>query len=139
MLSKLWCINEDLAKGAIDQNTQLCRHGSDNIMSLQFSTNDRIMRYRRIPSTFFTDTMFAQPGAKSTRGNSCCQVFVSDRSFVALYPMKSQTQFQDALHWFCKQVGVPQTLVVDGHKSQTSNQVKRFCDQIGTTLRILET
>ena len=75
----------------------------------------------------------------STRGNSCCQVFVSDRSFVALYPMKSQTQFQDALHWFCKQVGVPQTLVVDSHKSQTSNQVKRFCDQIGTVLRILET
>ena len=121
MLSKLWLIKEDLAKGAIDQNKQLCRHGSDNIMSRQFSTNDRMLRYRQITSTFFTDTMFAQPGAKSTRGNSCYQVFVSDKGFVALYPMKPQTQFQDALHWFCKQVGVPRTLVVDGHKSQTSN------------------
>ena len=139
MLSKLWLIDEDLAKGAIDQNTQLCRHSSDNIMSRQFSTNDRMLRYRRITSTFYTDTMFAQPGAKSTRGNSCCQVFVSDKGFVALYPMRSQTQFQDALHWLCKQVGVPRTLVVDGHKSQTSNKVKRFCDQLGTVLKILET
>ena len=83
--------------------------------------------------------MFAQPSAKSTRGNSCCQVFVSDKGFVALYPMKSQSEFQDALHWFCKQVGVPQALVVDGHKSQTSKPVKRFCDQVGCVLRILET
>ena len=79
LLSKLWNINTDLAKGALDQNTQLCRHGSDNIMSRQFSTNDRMLRYRRIQSTFFTDTIFAQPKAKSTRGNSCCQVFVSDK------------------------------------------------------------
>ena len=53
--------------------------------------------------------------------------------------MKSQTEFQDTLHWFCKQVGVPVTLVVDGHKSQTSNSVKRFFDQVGLTLKTLET
>ena len=138
-LSKLWCISEDLTKGAVDQNTQLCRHVSDNIMPRQFSTNDRMLRYRRINSTFFSDTMFAQPGAKSTRVNSCCQVFVSDKGFVALYPMKSQIEFLDALHWFCKQVGVPTTLVVDSHKSEKSNSVKQFCDQVGKTLRILET
>ena len=46
MLSKLWLIKEDLAKGAIDQNKQLCRHGSDNIMSRHFSTNDRMLRHR---------------------------------------------------------------------------------------------
>ena len=108
-------------------------------MSRQFSTYDCILWYGRITSTFFADTMFAQPGVKSTRGNSCCQVFVSDKGFVALYPMKSQTEFQDALHWFYKQVGVPTTLVVDGHKSQTSTPVKHFCDQVEMTLRVLET
>ena len=45
LLSKLWHINTDLAKGALDQNTQPCRHNSDNIMSRQFSTNDRLLRY----------------------------------------------------------------------------------------------
>ena len=137
-LSKLWLITEKLADGAIDQNTQMCRHSADNIMSRQFSTNDRMLRYRRIQSAFFSDTMFATPKAKSTRGHSCCQVFVSDKGFVAVYPMKSQEEFQTALHWFCKQIGVPISLIVDAHKAQTSNKVKRFCDQVGTTLRILE-
>ena len=137
-LSKLWLITEKLAEGAIDQSTQLCKHNADNIMSRQFSTNDRMLRYRRIQSAFFSDTMFATPKAQSTRGNSCCQVFVSDKGFVAVYPMKSQEEFQTALHWFCKQIGVPVSLIVDAHKAQTSSKVKRFCDQVGTTLRILE-
>jgi hypothetical protein len=63
---------------------------------------------------------------------------VSDKGFVAVYPMKNQEEFQTALHWFCKQIGVPASLICDGHSAQTSRNVKRFCDQIGTTLRILE-
>ena len=118
-----WLITEELADGAIDHNTQMCRHSADNIMSRQFSTNDRMLRYRRIQSAFFSDTMFATPKAKSTRGHSCCQVFVSDKGFVAVYPMKSQEEFQTALHWFCKQIGVPISLIVDAHKAQTSNKV----------------
>ena len=97
-LSKLWLISEPLAQGAIDQNTQLCRHYADNTLSRQFSTNDRMLRYRRIQSVFFTDTMFATSKAKSTRGNTCFQVFVSDKGFVAVYPMKSQSDFETALH-----------------------------------------
>ena len=82
--------------------------------------------------------MFATPKAKSSCQNTCCQVFVSDKGFIAVYPMKTQEEFQMALHWFCKQVGVPMSLIVDAQKAQTLSKVKRFCDQIGTTLRILE-
>ena len=96
-----------------------------------------MLRYRRLQSVFFTDTLFALKH-KSTRGNVCCQVFASDKGYVAVYPMKSQKEFPMALHWFCKQVGVPDSLVVDGHRSLQSGQVRRFCDQVGTTLRILE-
>ena len=52
--------------------------------------------------------------------------------------MKSQSEFQTALHWFFKQIGVPTSLIVDGHKAQNSNEVRRFCNQVGTTLKILE-
>ena len=31
-LSKLWLINDELAQGALDQNTQLARHSSENIL-----------------------------------------------------------------------------------------------------------
>ena len=137
-LSKLWMISEDLAKGAIDHNTHLNRLNSDNNLSRHYSSNDRMLRYRRINSTFFSDTMFVHEKATSLRGYKCCQVFVSDKGYVAVYPMKRQEEFQTAFHWFCKQVGVPVELVVDAHKAQTSNITKRFCHQIGTTLRILE-
>ena len=31
------------------------------------------------------------------------------------------------------------SLIVDSHKSQTSSKAKRLCDQLYTTLRVLET
>ena len=94
--------------------------------------------YKRINSVFFSDTMNAHKNATSLRGYTCYQVFVSDKGYVVVYPMKTQEEFQTAFHWFCKQVGVPVDLVVDAHKAQTSAQTKRFCHQVGTTLRILE-
>ena len=97
-----------------------------------------MLRYRRIQSYFFTDTMFVTKPAKSTRGNICMQLFVSDKGFIAVYPMKTKSDFLDSLHLFCKEVGVPVSLVVDPSGEQTSRLVRRFCNQVGTTLRILE-
>jgi hypothetical protein len=95
-----------------------------------------MLRYKRLKSTFFSDTLFSNQ--KSTRHNSCAQLFVSDKGFVAIYPMRSQAQFNDALHWFCKQVGVARTLVMDGHKAQVNLETKKFCNEVGTILRKLE-
>ena len=86
-----------------------------------------MLRYKIIQSTFYSDTMFALTH-KSVCQFKCCQVFVSDKGFVAVYPMKSQKEFQTALHWLCKQVGVPVSLVVDVHLSQASPTVRRLCD-----------
>ena len=119
VLFKVWVVYEKLARGAIEQNIQLCRHSSDNILSRQYTTNDRMLRYKRLKSIFAMKH-------KSVREYTCCQVFVSDKGFVAVYPMRSQEEFRTALHWFCKQVGVPMSLIVDGHRSQKSPMVKRF-------------
>ena len=138
MLSKLWCISDKPAEGANDQNIQLCQNNADNALSRQFTTNDRMLRYKRIQSTFYSDTMFALTH-KSVRQFKCCQVFGSDKGFVDVYQMQPQKEFQTTLHWFYKQVGVPVSLVVDGHLSHANPTVRRFCDQVGTTLRVLET
>ena len=66
------------------------------------------------------------------------QVFVSDKGYVAVYPMEKKSYFQDCLHLFCKEVGVPEVIVVDASGEQTSKPVRRFCIQVGTTLRLLE-
>jgi hypothetical protein len=138
VLSKLWSISDAQAKAVINSTTQFNRQSADNSLSRNFSTNDRMLRYRRINSTFFTDTMFVTKKAKSTRGYLACQVFVSDKGFLAVYPMQKTANFEDALKLFCKEVGVPLTLVADPHPSQKSNSIRRFCDQTGMTLRLLE-
>ena len=51
-LSKIWFANEELAKGATEQNTQLLKHNADNNLSRHFSTNDRMLRYKRLKSIF---------------------------------------------------------------------------------------
>ena len=137
-LSKIWNIKNDEASKCLKQNTQLCRGGADNDLSRHFSTNDRMLRYKRINSQFFTDTFFVGGDATSTRGNKCAQIFVSDKGYVKVYPMKSKGDFINALRMFCKEIGVPLSLVVDPSGEQTSKEVKHFCNQVGTTLRILE-
>ena len=77
--------------------------------------------------------------SKSNEGNTSWQVFVSEKVCIAVYPMQSQEQFLTDLHQFCKKVGVPDNIVVDGHNAQTSNEEKQFCDHVGTTLNILKT
>ena len=137
-LSKIWSVSDEQAKDIVNSNTQLNRVPNEGMLSKQFSTNDRMLRYRRINSYFFTDTMFVTSAAKSTRGYTMLQVFVSDKGFIAVYPMERKSEFHDCLQVFCKEVGVPISLVVDPSGEQTSKAVKRFCNQVGTTLRILE-
>ena len=137
-LSKIWNIDVDLAKKALSQNTHLYRRNVNNDLSRHFNTNDRMLRYKRIEIQFFTDTFFVTGSAKSTRGHNCSQIFVSDKGYLAIYLMKSKSEFPDALHQFCKEVGVPTSIIVDPAREQTSHKVKKFCHQVGTTLRILE-
>ena len=52
--------------------------------------------------------------------------------------MKSLTEHPSALQQFAKEVGAPDILVADPHKSHASKEVMDFCNKIGTTLRLLE-
>ena len=137
-IKKIWSVSSDEASDILKANTQLNRQSNEGFLSRQFTTNDRMLRYRRINSYFFTDTMFVTKAAKSTRNYTMLQVFVSDKGFVAVYPLEKKSDFHDCLQVFCKEVGVPISLVVDPSGEQTSKAVRRFCNQVGTTLRVLE-
>ena len=52
--------------------------------------------------------------------------------------METVGQFEDALQLFCKEVGVPSTIIADPHPTQTKKSVRRFYEQVGMTLRLLE-
>ena len=76
--------------------------------------------------------------SKSAQGNLYLPVFVSDKGFVAVYPMELKPDFKDALHLFCKEIGVTISLVIDPSGEETSKAVRKFCNQVSTTLRVLE-
>ena len=140
-LSKIWRISDEEAQKTLDQTTQHGRYSYDTTISREFPTNDRGLRYKRLVDTvFFTDTMFVTGKAKSTRGYKACQVFVSDKGFVWIKLMKSieMAEFLLALKGFVKEVGIPESLVCDPHRSQTAQEVRRFLYEVGTTLRVLE-
>ena len=58
LLQKIWRIDSDTAKHTINTTTQLNRQDINSKLSRNFGTNDRMLRYRRLKSFFFTDTFF---------------------------------------------------------------------------------
>jgi hypothetical protein len=70
--------------------------------------------------------LVATRNAKSSQGNICGQLFVSDKGFVAFYPMKRQADYFLALKQFAKDVGTPDVLVCNPHLAQTKREVHFF-------------
>ena len=137
-LAKLFSIPFDDAVRTLAVTTQLNRQTADSSLSRNFGTNDRMVRYKQLDSTFFTDTMYVTAKAKSTRGNTSAQLFVSSKAFLVGYPMRDTKSYLNSLKSFAKEVGAPRTLVCDAHPTQTKREVRDFLAQIGTTLRVLE-
>jgi hypothetical protein len=86
-IAKIWRIPFDDAVRTLEATTQLIKQNPESSLSRNADTNDRAVRYRRLDSTFFTNTMFATKLAKSLRGNTCVQVFFSDKDYMTVIPM----------------------------------------------------
>lgn len=138
-LSKIWRIDADTAKRTIDITSQRLVRMDNPKLSRNYGTNDRMLRYKHLNEYFFMDTLFATKEAmKSSRGHTCVQLFVTDKGFVYVVPMKRESEVLQAIKQFAKAIGAPDAIICDASKAQTSQKVKQFCRDIGTTLRILE-
>ena len=114
------------------------KHEVKGPLTRNFSTNDRMLQYKRINTHFFTDTFFVTKKAKSTCDNTCMQLFVSDKGFVFVVPMKSKAEFPDALKLFAKEIGVPTQLIMNPSGEQSSNHSKKLSHDMGMDVRYLE-
>jgi hypothetical protein len=138
-LSKIWKIDLKTAERTLEVTSQNSKRTDDPKLSRNYGTNDRMLRYKRINEYFFMDTFFATKKAgKSSRGHSCCQLFVTDKGFVYVVPMQSKAEVLQAVKQFAKEIGAPDAIICDMAGEQTSRELKRFCQEIGTTLRVLE-
>ena len=138
-LAKIWRISHEDAQRTIDVTTQTSTRTDDPTLSRNYSTNDRMLRYKRIKDYFFMDTFFAtKKGGQSSRGHTCCQLFVTDKGFIYVVPMKKKSEVLLAIKQFAKEIGAPDSFVADMSGEQMSSEVKKFCNDIGTTLKALE-
>ena len=75
-LAAQWMISPQQAQKTITVTTQRgVRTCLNPTMDRRFPTNDRILRYKRLPHPIFTNTMFA--GTASIRGNKCAHVYTT--------------------------------------------------------------
>jgi hypothetical protein len=138
-LSKVWQIDMETAEKTIEITSQNCNRTPSTNLSRNYATNDKMLRYKRIKEFFFMDTFFATKKAgKSSRGNACCQLFVTDKGFIYVVPMQREADVLKAVKQFSKEIGAPDAIICDAAKAQTSQAMRKFCNEIGTTLRALE-
>ena len=97
-----------------------------------------MLQYQHIHEHLFMDTFFAtSKGGKSTHGNTCCQLFVMDKGYLYVGPMKHKGEVLLVIKQFTKEIGAPDAIVSDMAKEQLSQEVKHFCNLIGTTIQAL--
>ena len=104
-LSRIWQIDLDTAKKTLDVTSQNVPRASDPTLSRNYAMNDKMLRYNHISEHFFMDTFFVTKKAgKSSRGHTCCQLFVTDKGFIYVVPMKSKSEVLQAVKQFAKEI-----------------------------------
>ena len=137
-LAKVFRIDEATAKRTIGVTSQKVKRIRHPTLDKEFSTNDRVLRYRRIKDHFFMDTLLAKKNVgTSRRGNTCMQLFVTDKGYVFVVAMKRRSEVHKAVKLFMKRIGIPDAIIGDGAK-EFLGATKKVCNEYGTTLRQLE-
>ena len=86
-----------------------------------------MLRCKRIRDFFSVDTFFAtKKGGQSSSGHTCCQLFVSDKGFMYVVPMRRKSEVLLAIMQFAIEVGAPDSFVADMSGEQMSSEVKKF-------------
>ena len=125
-LAKRWNIGLETAKKTLLRTTQRGLRISPNpLLSQQYSSNDRMLRYQRLPVDLFTDTLEA--GIVSHRGNKHAQGFA--HTWCKAYPMTKKSDAHETLSLLFAQGGVPSTLVMDGTREQVMGEFRQKARQ----------
>ena len=121
MLSNVWSIDLETAKKTLDITSQNCVHSENPSFTRNNGTGDRMLRYKRMHQYFFMDTFFAtSKGETSARGYTCCQLFVTDKGFIHVIPMRKRSEVLQAVKQFAKAIGAPDTIICNAAREQTS-------------------
>jgi hypothetical protein len=99
-------------------------------MEARFRTNDRQLRYCRLSTALYTDTMFTS--VTTRRGNACAQIFVNDLEWCRVYPLKIKGDAHTLLDLLFPEEGVPNTIISDNAPELHAGEFCRKCRQAGS-------
>lgn len=139
-LASVWGISRDLAVRTLRVTTRYCpRNTKDISLNKRYSQNDRMLRYDRMISDLFMDTMFAKAkGGRSFRGYTCAQVFATDFGWAKPIFMRSKGDCHLAVKELFKLYGVPDKIICDAAREQNSGETLRFANSVGCHIQYLE-
>lgn len=136
-LAARWMISPDRAQRTVVMTTQRgVRTCLNPTLSRRFPTNDRMLRYKRLPHTMFTDTMFASTASR--QGNKMAQIYSTSFGWARAHPMKRKGEAHETLSLLFHRDGVPPTMVTDGSKEQTLGDFRRKLREADCHLRVTE-
>lgn len=140
-LAEIFGISNGLAAKTLQCVTRLCpRNTADISLNRRYSNNDRMLRYNRMLTDLFMDTMFAKsPHGKSARGFTCCQVFATEFGWVHPIPLVARKDhIPAAVKKVFKTYGVPPALICDAAREQIFGETRTLCQHAGCELIYLE-
>jgi hypothetical protein len=109
-LAARWMIASEQAKKTVQLTMQRGVHTCLNpTLAQQFPTNDRMLCYKWLPHTTFTDTLFA--GTPSRSGNKCAQAYSTSFGWAKAHPMTRKGEARQTLSLLFHCDGVPPTMV----------------------------
>ena len=136
-LAKNWGIGLGTAKKTLGVTTQ---HGIRTLvhptLSRRFRTNDRQLRYRRMPIDLYTDTMKAT--VKSQQGNKVAQVFCSRNGWTRAYPLEKEAHAHEALSLLFQREGAPNTMIMDGARAQVMGDFRKKLKEAHVHMKQIE-
>ena len=103
-LAKRWNIVLETTKRTLLKTTQMGLRTSPNpLLSQWYSTDNRMLRYRRLPVDLFTDTLEA--GIVLHRGHKYAQVYAHRNTWCKAYPMAKKSEAHETLSLLFAQEG----------------------------------
>ena len=106
-------------------------------LSRHFRTNDRVLRYHRMPCNLFSDTMFC-PKVPSAQGFMMMQICVTNFGWCRCYPMSRKGEAHEALGLLFAREGVPLKMIVDNAKEMKLGEFAWKCKEAHCYLQSTE-
>ena len=136
-LAQRWGIGIAAAKKTIERTTQRgFRTVAHPSLSRRFRTNDRQMRYRRLPIVLFMDTLIAN--MKSRRGNKYAQVYCASNGWKRAFPIGMKSQVHETLSLLFTRDGVPPIIICDDASEQIAGKFKQKARQADCHIKPIE-